>query len=312
MEAEHFYTANFERQVQLAGHKLYMTDAPSCSLYAIMARESPWAVIFRRGPSRFVQLIRWHTENDEFEHGQWFKGRIYERAADLSPSGDKLIYLSTNWRQKHPHYGPYIVISRPPFLTALAIFETCGTRDGCGFFQTGKLVRMASGPLYVTENTFKTEPPSDLEFSPLPQGVYFRERQALHLAGWLPVKEQGDGTKPVEFFTRPEISIKTSPSNPNMQLFMHNVGHPIADHTTLRYYLHDIQSGFELDLGILDWCDFDKAGDLVFSEEGCLYRLKQTDAPAIAFDLTQAKLLYDFRPSQFTELKAPSWALEWD
>lgn len=233
-----------------------------------MARESPWAVIFRRGPSRFVQLIRWHTETDEFEHGQWFKGRIYEREADLSPSGDKLIYLSTNWRQKHPHYGPYIVISRPPFLTALAIFETCGTRDGCGFFQTEDLVRIPGGPWFLTQNPFKKEPPSNLDFSQLPQGVFFGECNALHLAGWVPVKEHGDGTTPIRCFTLPAISMKASPAHPNMHL--------------------------------------------VFSEEGCLYRLKQNDAPAIAFDIAQAKLLYDFRPSQFTELKAPSWALEWD
>lgn len=296
----------------MGGHKLYMTSAPSCSLYAIQARESPWAVIFRRGPSRFVQLIRWHTETDEFHHGQWFKGRIYEREADLSPSGDKIIYLSANYRQKHPHYGSYIVISRPPYLTALAIFQTCGTYDGCGFFQTEDLVRIPGGPWFLTQNPFKKEPPSNLDFSQLPKGVFFGERNALHMAGWVPVKEHGDGTKAVHYFSLPAISMKLSPAHSNMQLLKETIDPAVSHEKHQRYYLHDIQSGFELDLGILDWCDFDKAGNLVFSKEGCLYRLKQDDAPAIPFDLSQAKLLYDFRPSQFTELEAPSWATEWD
>ncbi len=296
----------------MGGHKLYMVNASSCSLYAIQARESPWAVIFRRGPSRFVQLIRWHTETDEFHHGQWFKGRIYEREADLSPSGDKVIYLSANYRQKHPHYGSYIVISRPPYLTALAIFQTCGTYDGCGFFQTEDLVRIPGGPWFLTQNPFKKEPPSNLDFSQLPKGVFFGERNALHMAGWVPVKEHGDGTKPVHYFSLPAISMKPSPAHSNMQLLKETIDPAVSYEKHQRYYLHDIQSGFELDLGILDWCDFDKAGNLLFSKEGCLYRLKQDDAPAVAFDIAQAKLLYDFRPSQFTELEAPSWAMEWD
>jgi hypothetical protein len=131
------------------------------------------------------------------------------------------------------------------------------------------------------------------------------------MAGWVPVKEHGDGTKPVHYFSLPAISMKPSPAHSNMQLLKETVDPTVSYEKHQRYYLNDIQSGFELDLGILDWCDFDKAGDLVFSEEGCLCRLKQSEAPAIPFDLSQAKLLYDFGPAQFTNIEAPSWATEW-
>ncbi len=58
------------------------------ALYAILARDARTGVVFRRGPSRQVQLIRWDLRDDTFEHGQWFKGRIYERRCDLSPSAN--------------------------------------------------------------------------------------------------------------------------------------------------------------------------------------------------------------------------------
>jgi hypothetical protein len=52
-------------------------------LYVILARKSPLGVVFRRGPSNQVLLIKWNTADDSFEYGQWLKGRIYERRCDL-------------------------------------------------------------------------------------------------------------------------------------------------------------------------------------------------------------------------------------
>lgn len=55
---------------------------PQVRLYAILARKAPIAVIFRRGPSKRVLLVLWHTDNDQFHEGQWLKGRIYERRCE--------------------------------------------------------------------------------------------------------------------------------------------------------------------------------------------------------------------------------------
>ena len=95
-------------------------------LYAILARNAEFGVIFRRGPSRSVLLIRWNTENDSFQRGQWLKGRIYERRSDLSPQGDLLLYFAASYRKP---YFSWSAISRPPFLTALALWPK---RDGWG------------------------------------------------------------------------------------------------------------------------------------------------------------------------------------
>jgi len=67
-----------------------MTES-STRLFCLWAREASVGVVFRRGPTNLVQLLKWNLESDELVPGQWFKGRIYERRCDLSPCGDYLI-----------------------------------------------------------------------------------------------------------------------------------------------------------------------------------------------------------------------------
>ncbi len=65
----------------------------SARLYAILAREAPTGVVFRRGPSRQVQLIRWNLKDDILEmsirgihqtNGPWYALRY--RVLDQSLS----------------------------------------------------------------------------------------------------------------------------------------------------------------------------------------------------------------------------------
>ena len=85
------------------------------NLFVISARNAPCGVIFRRGPSKQVLLIKWNLRNDTFESGQWLKGRIYERRCDLSPNGEKLIYFAGNYRNQN---GPltWTAVSKAPYL----------------------------------------------------------------------------------------------------------------------------------------------------------------------------------------------------
>ena len=57
-------------------------------LFVIMAARAPLAVIIRRGPASWVQLVLWDTKRDRFTPGSWFRGRIYEEKCDLSPDGE--------------------------------------------------------------------------------------------------------------------------------------------------------------------------------------------------------------------------------
>lgn len=79
------------------------THAPP-RIYGILAREAPVGVLFRRGPSDWVQIIRWDLSNDTFEEGHWFHGRIYEQRGDLSPDGKYMIYFAAKRSASRPKH----------------------------------------------------------------------------------------------------------------------------------------------------------------------------------------------------------------
>ena len=111
----------------------------SCSVYCILAREANRAVILRRGPTRRVQLILWHTDTDTFEEGQWFYGRIYESRCDISPDGTLFLYLAqkakTQERLKSSTTHKWTALSIPPYFTGLKLWPCGDTWQGGGLFQ---------------------------------------------------------------------------------------------------------------------------------------------------------------------------------
>src|SRR5688500_14144217 len=107
-------------------------------IFGILARRQPVAVLFRRGPSRWVQLVRWDTSRDVFERGQWFHGRIYERRSDLSPDGSLLVYfaqkITARSLQDREYTYAWTAVSRPPYFTALALWPKGDCWHGGGTF----------------------------------------------------------------------------------------------------------------------------------------------------------------------------------
>ena len=61
-----------------------------------------------------------------------FKGRIYERRCDLSPDGQLLGYFAAD---RLSGFGTWTAVSRPPFLTALALWPKGDAWGGGAFFQ---------------------------------------------------------------------------------------------------------------------------------------------------------------------------------
>jgi hypothetical protein len=119
-------------------------------LFVIMAGRSPRAVILRRGPSPWSHVIRWNTSKDEFEHGAWFKGRIYEQRCDLSPDGELLLYFAlkgSRWRTNY--HGAWTAVSRAPWLHALALWPEGSTWGGGRRFVAEREIVLRSGGLTV-------------------------------------------------------------------------------------------------------------------------------------------------------------------
>lgn len=114
-------------------------------LHVLMARESPVAVVIRRGPTREVATFLWDRRTDKFALGQWLKGRIYERRSDLSPDGKHLLYFAMNGYWRSETQGSWTAISQAPYLKAISLFAKGDCWDGGGMWMNNDKVWLNGG-----------------------------------------------------------------------------------------------------------------------------------------------------------------------
>lgn len=287
-------------------------------LYVIVPRAGHSAVVFRRGPSKQVQLIRWDMYSDNFEPGQWLKGRIYERRADLSPSGDRLIYFAANY--KKPYFS-WTAISKPPYLTALALWPKGDGWGGGGLFDSENSVRLNHRPkeMELAEG-FKL--PKRFRIQPLWEHSGWGEDSPINdmrmeRDGWI-VLQQG---KRVEkkgtisyAYDPPWIYAKRfSRQKKSFELHWLTLGyHERQGPWNVEEFLIKQPKGEDIELGRLDWADVDSNCDLLFAKEGCLYRLSPDNRSANPYDIKRAKKLCDFTASKFSPMAPSAEALLWD
>lgn len=320
---------------------------PSCRLYVILARDGRSAVVFRRGPSKQVQVLRWWLDDDRLEEGQWLKGRIYERRCDLSPDGELLIYFAAKWT------GPYqtwTAVSRPPYLSALALWPKGDAWGGGGLFMSSKTIglnhlsvqnpvspaapqpRASWHPLDANPaKSHKTAKPAPLEVSLAKTYVARRwhddyagrgEDDPVHAHrigrdGWTLVAAGDPGPHSngsvAWDFRSPEIYERASPSG------LHRLRRLLKAiyRKNGRWYVEDFevatQEGAILRvLADCDWADWQANGDLLFASDGCLYRIRREDVAQQASDpLNNARLIANLGSNAFKMVAAPASALVW-
>src|SRR5215471_196971 len=255
---------------------------PSVSLYAILARDARIGVVFRRGPSKRVLLLLRRTDTDQFYEGQWFKGRIYERRCDLSPSGERLVYFAASYK---PPYSTWTAVSRPPFLTAVALWPKGDAWGGGGLFaREGEILlnhrpehmKMAEGfqlPKYVVVKPFGDRPGWG-EDNPI-------HAQRLIRDGWK-IIQQGNsqyhkiGAPMWVTLDPPEIWAKPRPHDGKpyeireklLGIHQNNGPWRVIEDSVI-----NTKSGEEFSLGRTDWADWCHSGDLLYAKEGHLWRL---------------------------------------
>ena len=120
----------------------------SCHLSLVFASESPVAVVIRRGPTKWVEIVKWNTAKDTFEDGQWLHGRIYGERCGLSPDGKLFVYFAAKHGMVNKTKGykdTFTAVSKPPYLTALAMWPEGSTWGGGGRFINNKTIRLAYG-----------------------------------------------------------------------------------------------------------------------------------------------------------------------
>lgn len=286
-------------------------------LFAILARSAPLGVVFRRGPSNHVLLVRWNTANDTFECGQWLKGRIYERRCDLSPNGDLLLYFAANYR---PPYRSWTAISRPPYLTALALWPKGDGWGGGGSFESGARITLnhrhqeltiAEGfklPKWLKVRQFGKRPGWG-EDDPIWSNRLMRD-------GWMPVSE-GEISKqdynakiwielnPPRIFRRPHPTLRH-----RYALEMHILGIKEKDGPLYVEKHSIVQDGVTVDMVEgSDWADWSHSGDLLFASKGCLYRLPLNKG--VLAPLAHAAKIADFTKLTFETVEVPREAQNW-
>jgi hypothetical protein len=148
------------------------TKQAPARLYVLLARKFPVGVIFRRGPSKWVEVLRWNTATDEVEAGQWFHGRIYERRCDLSPDGRLLVYFANKFSRArlaagHPYSYAWTAVSRPPHLTALGLWPKRDCWHGGGLFDANDALELNHRPA-VAQHHPDHAPPKRFRVSPNP------------------------------------------------------------------------------------------------------------------------------------------------
>src|SRR5687768_15419495 len=160
-------------------------------LHVLFARSAPIGVVIRRGPSKSVCSIRWDRRRDRFEVGQWLRGRIYERRADLSPDGRYMIYFAMNGRWRESSKGSWTAIARAPYLKALVMLPKGDCWHGGGLFTGNRSYWLNDGYGHATMRD-SAEVTRDREFRPSEYfggecpGVYYPR---LMRDGWLLVEQ---------------------------------------------------------------------------------------------------------------------------
>jgi hypothetical protein len=283
-------------------------------LYALIARSSSRAVIFRRGPSRQVLLVGWDTDSDRFE-GQWLKGRIFERRCDLSREGDFLLYFAASYR---PPLFSWTAVSQPPYLTALALWPKGDAWGGGGQFlrrsaialnHLDKEMALAEGfktPKWLTVTKFG---PWSGRGEDDPVWSQRLERDGWTLAsGGHVVRKSFDAKVWVEL-DPPVIWEKRNPVWPQrytLRMFIRGIKERNGP-----WYLteHDVTSsdGPHLSLGRSEWADWSHSGDLLFARGPSIFRATVSRQGA----LQEAREVADFSDLSFEEREAPAEAKRW-
>jgi len=287
-------------------------------LYGLVARTARVAVVFRRGPSKLCRVLLWNLADDIIQGGQWFKGRIYERRCDLTPNGEGLVYFAASFRK--PLYS-WTAISRPPYLTALALWPKGDCWGGGGLFDKHNHLRLNHGPdAMKIADGFAF--PHKLEVKPLGDhsgGGEDAPIMAMRLArhGWIEAAQAHE----TAFHKKNEAFLWTAcpPVTRQRRLDRDSVGglslrtqlHAIGERQG-RWYVEtadvaDSAGRILFDFGRIDWADLDHNGDVLYAKNGCLFRLANPSKIAGAAPV----LVADLNGMTFEPMAAPDWAQSW-
>jgi hypothetical protein len=223
-------------------------------------------------------MIKWRLDDDTFEFGQWFKGRVYERRCDLSPSGELLIYFAATY--KEPLYS-WTAVSKPPWFTALALWPKGDGWNGGGYFTGRRKIHLDHFPGNDAPHPDFISRARKLRISSLANQrgedaiVWYA---IMERDGWRHLNpgtwgSYGD-TKGYSWKARvparwckPHGKLRVA-----LEMLVEGIGKRDGPWYSTRYRVIEGDDDTVLDLGYADWADWDYKGQLLFAREQSLYR----------------------------------------
>jgi len=288
--------------------------APEARLHVILARKAPIGVIFRRGPSKWVQLVKWHVNTGEFQEGQWFHGRVYERRCDLSPDGSKLIYFASKFGGRGARASSYTyawtAISELPYFTALALWPKGDCWHGGGLFESDRKVWLNHKPEVAIPHP-EHMPPKGLRVQPNPDahgedGPVWNRR--MQRDGWVLIQE---GVFPFTFkkgwkTERPEIWERDRPTDGiKLRRTLERIDFEVAGGPYIESFVLALKDGSESPLKGANWADWDQKGRLVFARDGRLFMSKVSTESILEVQLI------NLNRNKPEPIETPDWAKRW-
>jgi len=272
-------------------------------LFVYLAAEAPIAVVLSRGPSDWAQLSVWHTDSDRIVHGQWIKGRVYERRSDLSADGQLFAAFvrQSGGRERHGA-DTWMALSRPPYFSALAVWFVGGTYHTGPFFPARDVLWLG----------YQEDTPPDRGRLP----TWLKIRQPRDIAYIDGTAEWTDRTVHFNRLLRDGWQLqaqepyRTLWQRPHRQrpLVLQMV-HELTEarHQPWRYLVEysvwNVAEKREYPIGHATWADFDQRGRLVLARDGKLLHWMEESG--------RCEAIADLNGRDPDPQPAPASALEW-
>lgn len=267
-------------------------------IHILFARESSYAVVIRRGPSKHVCTVGWDRDDNSFSVGQWLKGRIYGRRSDLSPDGKHMIYFAMNGRWESETRGSWTAISKAPYLKAIGLWGKGDCWNGGGVFLSNSNYWINRGyghiPLLIPEELTESEEyPFDQEYGAECTGVYYPR---LQRDGWKLIER-----KKLYGFASATVFEKEANSIWKLRKIAVETINPPKGRGCYydEHQLCNMDSGEEVDLPHWEWAEVDHRG-MYWAEKGRLFIAHPTEK-----GLEEITELCDLNGLSFDPIKAP-------
>ena len=256
----------------------------------MIARQANVALILRRGPSKWVQLIKWNLDQDSFETGQWFHGRVYESKCDISPDGKRFVYFASKQRRNAQH-TTWTAVSNIPYFTAVAFIPNGShSYGGGGMFNSNSSVAVNINDLYPKV--------SGLSIKNLGLPVSYESIliERLKIYGWESISYLSE--RRLDKGEISNVKFKKDLTRSNCQLEINLDPDDFKNKS-----FHIIKNGIAHDLRC-DWADVDHNGRVLLSRQGRLFW-------ADIRDQIDFNLIADFTDNRPQDVETPEWARRW-